>query len=463
MAQIIIIGAGLAGLSTALFLASEGHQVTLLESDCAPPTSDDADGAFAHWERRGAGQCRQTHMFLGLSSAEMTRGAPQVLDILERGGALRFDDPELTAADGTPAPIIGARRIAYELALREALGACPRVSIKPSVTVVSLLSTKGDPPRVTGVRLASGEDLPSELVVDCAGRRSMAHKWLVQAGSRPVPEQRQACGFTYLTRWYRLRHGQVFPDVVPPASARLPYMAVIVCPADRGWLSVTLSLSEQDPFRRQLRVGDNFDRVAREVPVSLSFLERSKATTEPLPFGNIANQRRSLVDEDGPLFCGYLLVGDSSMHTNPTQGRGASLAFAQARHLAASLDRIDASSVDLVRSEEQWARSTLKVWFDAQVAADAALADRFDTLAAGKPLAKPDEASRARGAMLAALREEPEIAREVRKMANMLITPAELMAIPRIKQAVSERLKSNRAWPEYVEVLPRQDFERLLA
>lgn len=434
----------------------------MLESDSAPPMDSDTDSVFTQWDRRGAGQAKQTHMFLGLSSAEMARGAPEVIEFLEDGGALRFDDPALVDGDGTPAPIIGARRFAYELALRRATQRHGRIEIRSSSTVVGLTSTSGTPPQITGVKLAEGEEITGDLIVDCAGRRSMAHQWLVIAGSPEMPEERQACGFTYLTRWYRLQEGAKFPDISPPASIRTPYMAVIACPADQGWLSITISVSEKDPFRSRLRNGENFDRIVSAVPIASAFLDCAVAVTEPLPFGNIANQRRSLVGENGPMVRGYVLIGDSSMHTNPTMGRGTSLAFAQARHLSQSLEAIEAASSDLVASEEAWANNTLRVWFDAQVGADASLADRFDRLAAGKPLAEPDEASRMRGALLAATREEPEVAREVRRMANMLLSPADLMKKTAVQRAIKDRMRDDCSWPEYADVLPRAEFERLL-
>ena len=434
----------------------------MLESDSAPPMDSDTDSVFTQWDRRGAGQAKQTHMFLGLSSAEMARGAPEVIEFLEDGDALRFDDPALVDGDGTPAPIIGARRIAYELALRRAIERYRKITIRSSSTIVGLTSRAGTPPQITGVKLVDGEEITADLVVDCAGRRSMAHKWLVGAGSRNVPEQRQTCGFTYLTRWYRLREGATFPAIPPPASTRMSYMAVIACPADRGWLSVTISLSEKDPFRSQLRNAQRFDQIVTAVPVAAAFVECTVAATEPLPFGNIANQRRSLVDEDGPLVRGYLLVGDSSMHTNPTMGRGTSLAFAQARHLAASLTKTEAARADLIVGEEEWASGKLRIWFDSQVSADASLADRFDRLATGEPLAEADKASRTRGALIAAAREDPEVGRDVRRMANLLLTPAELMTKPAVQWALGDRLQKDCAWPEYDDALPRGEFERLL-
>lgn len=84
---------------------------------------------------------------------------------------------------------------------------------------------------------------------------------------------------------------------MPSASVRLPHMSVLACSADRGWFSITFGRSEKEPLRRELRNGNRFDRVVREVPVAALFVERATAASEPLPFGNIVNQRHSLVDE----------------------------------------------------------------------------------------------------------------------------------------------------------------------
>ena len=53
MARIVVVGAGVAGLGTALGLGRAGHEVTILERD-ATPLPADPHAAFA-WDRRGAG------------------------------------------------------------------------------------------------------------------------------------------------------------------------------------------------------------------------------------------------------------------------------------------------------------------------------------------------------------------------------------------------------------------------
>ncbi|NED14246.1 FAD-dependent oxidoreductase, partial [Streptomyces sp. SID9124] len=65
MADIVVLGAGVAGLGLAAFAARRGHRVTLVERD-GPPPEGGADAEVADWERRGVPHARQGHALLGL-------------------------------------------------------------------------------------------------------------------------------------------------------------------------------------------------------------------------------------------------------------------------------------------------------------------------------------------------------------------------------------------------------------
>ena len=62
MAELLVLGGGIAGLSTGMLLARDGHRVVLLERDAQPaPTS--LDEVTASWNRPGVTQFHLPHYF----------------------------------------------------------------------------------------------------------------------------------------------------------------------------------------------------------------------------------------------------------------------------------------------------------------------------------------------------------------------------------------------------------------
>ena len=92
---------------------------------------------------------------------------------------------------------------------------------------------------VTGVDLASGASVQADLVVDASGRRSALPEWFAQAGLRVPVEERQDCGFFYLTRYYSVNAGVETPLSKIPASVALDYATVFALGADNDTFSLT--------------------------------------------------------------------------------------------------------------------------------------------------------------------------------------------------------------------------------
>ena len=84
--RIVVLGAGMAGLWSALALASEGRDVVLIERD-PPPPDGGAEAVFEHWRRRGASQLRHSHAFLARLHELIAREHPALLQALKRAGA----------------------------------------------------------------------------------------------------------------------------------------------------------------------------------------------------------------------------------------------------------------------------------------------------------------------------------------------------------------------------------------
>src|SRR5262245_2660355 len=168
--HIVVVGAGMAGLGTALACARDGHQVTILERDATPmPPSPDA--AFA-WQRRGAPQVRHSHAFLARLRNLLRDRAPDVLEELLTAGATELPfTAELppTLTDRSPRDgdgdlvALACRRTTFEWVLRRAAMAQDGVELRDGVgvDVDGLQARPGVPPHVTGV---AGIDC--DLVVD---------------------------------------------------------------------------------------------------------------------------------------------------------------------------------------------------------------------------------------------------------------------------------------------------------
>jgi 2-polyprenyl-6-methoxyphenol hydroxylase-like FAD-dependent oxidoreductase len=223
VAEILVLGAGLCGLSTAMLLARDGHQVTVLERDPAAPPQ--AWQAWQAWQRRGVNQFRLPHVMLPRWRAQMEQELPEVLDELLAAGGLRLNTlamlPEWRRGplrDGDERFVtVTARRPVLEAAVAAVASRTPGVTIRRGVAVTGLLAdppararaARGGAARVRGVLAAGGRALRADLVVDCCGRRSPLGSWLAAAGAPRPAEEREDCGFVYYDRHFRTRTGEL--------------------------------------------------------------------------------------------------------------------------------------------------------------------------------------------------------------------------------------------------------------
>lgn len=353
---VLVVGAGIGGLCTALSLAPTGRQITILERD-APPPADDPDVVFLDWHRRGAGHVRQSHAFLARLRNIIKQHHPDLLEELKALGTrdLTFDmmlteqqrdryEPLPEDADLT---IITSRRTTLELAIRRYVEGLENVTIR-SGFFVRKLTTQMPEEGVIEVCGVSGEEnnepvvLSADIIVDASGKSGFLIQQLMDEGAA-ISEESETAGILYFTRHYRLLPGQDEPSRTenPPASGDLGYIKFGVFPGDNGCFSVTISVPEVElELRKAIMNPDVFHAITLQLPGIEPWTNESRS--EPRGkvhgMGDLHSRWRDMVVDNVPATRNYYPLGDTLVRTNPLYGRGCSFAAVSAEMLRETLE-----------------------------------------------------------------------------------------------------------------------------
>ena len=428
----VVVGGGLAGLAAALFLGRRGHRVTVVEQDRQLPAGG-PDAIFSACPRPGVPQARQPHNFLGRSVRVLRAEAPDVLDALVAQGALRIP---LDLGEGPGDAMLCARRPVFESVIRQAAAAEPNVTIRDGVAVTDVLVRPAEVPVVTGVVTDSSDAVRGDIVVDAAGRRSPLPALLQARGARPAVTTSQDCGLMYISRYYRLRPGCGYPAVDSPIMAVLDWARATAFPADNGTFALLATITARDPLRRTLCTERGFDRFHTAVPAIAPWALTGEPISRLRAMGRLENRYRRLTDRDGPIVGGLVLLGDSALHTNPTAGRGVSLAFAQAQRLAITLDKA-ADPISYIAAFDAWTDANIGAWYGPQAQADASLARRMHAVVDGKPSPPPEPMERLRLAIFNASRTDADVALPLRRMIHLVSLPKDVIGNEAVRTALN--------------------------
>jgi 2-polyprenyl-6-methoxyphenol hydroxylase-like FAD-dependent oxidoreductase len=435
--RVVVIGAGVGGLGTALALSRQGHEVVVTERD-RTPLPGDADEAFA-WDRRGAPQVRHSHAMLARLRNLVRDRFPDVLDALYAAGAtdwpltVRLPD---TIDDPSPKPgdedlvMLACRRTTFEWVLRRTVLAAPHVSLHDGVVVHGLLGRDGT---VTGVH-ATVDGAPhtfdADLVVAANGRRGDVPAWLADVDVH-IDEIVEDTGIVYLSRFYRLREGAEVPSDAGPIGGDLGYLKYATFIGDNRTFSVTFATPvDDDELRARLLDPVTFERAGRLLPATRPWVDAARA--EPITpvhiMAKLLNRLRRFTDDDGtPLVRGFAAVGDAHTCTNPLYGRGCSLAMVQATLLGDAAARherdLDAIAADFERASSQ----EIEPWYHAAVMADRD--NRAATASIDADESDPRAFMRAvmRDGLAPAMRTDQAVLRAFLRTFNLLTTPDALM------------------------------------
>src|SRR3954452_23063620 len=85
MSEIVIVGAGIAGLGAALLLGRHGRRVIICERDAAP-VPDSTEAMWSSWPRPGTPQAPLGHGFNGSFRKLLLERAPDIMERLLAAG-----------------------------------------------------------------------------------------------------------------------------------------------------------------------------------------------------------------------------------------------------------------------------------------------------------------------------------------------------------------------------------------
>lgn len=379
--RILVVGAGIAGLFTALALAKEGRDLTLIDKD-PPPPEGGADAAFADWKHNGVGHLRHSHAFLARLNVLVKRHHPALHQALLDAGCR-----ELGIRDSLPPPIVPlwksepgdddlsvltSRRTTLELVIRRYVETLPGVTFRTGVFMrEAILENTPRGRRVAGI-LTGGADEPqgeirADITIDAAGRLSSLPDQLKAAGA-VIAEEAEDCGILYYTRHYRLRPGQS----EPPRGAHggtgdLGFIKFGLFPGDNGCFSITLAVPEIEAELRQKVIDPAvFDAICNHFPGLAPWLEPER--TEPVGrvhgMGDLRGHWRNFVTAEGaPAALDYFPVGDTMIRTNPLYGRGCSFSAVAAFLLKDTLAEA-ATPLERARAYHAKVQAGLRPYFD---------------------------------------------------------------------------------------------------
>jgi 2-polyprenyl-6-methoxyphenol hydroxylase-like FAD-dependent oxidoreductase len=458
MAGIVLAGGGIAALATAMLLAGDGHEVTVLERDPAIPPSPEA--AWDGWRRRYVAQFRLPHLFLARFRTEVERELPSLAEALDRAGALRFNPLALAP----PAAIGGfreadrayemltGRRAVMEAVIAAAAQATPGIRVRRGVEVAGLVT--GDPapggvPRVTGVHTADGEQIAADLVVDATGRRSPLGRWLADCGAAPAAEETEDSGFVYYGRHFRSADGSV-PPMLGPALQEYGTVSSLTLPADHGTWSVVLVISAKDSALGGLHEAETWRAVVKALPLVAHWVDGEPLEDNIVTMARIEDRYRSLVVGGQPVATGVVGLADAWGCTNPSLGRGISIGVLHGRVLRDTLRRSDPGDPGRFAADfHEATMSTVEPWYRSTVRFDRHRLGEIDAEIRGEAYEPGDPWwDDLRGLQLAA-GGDPDCLRASLDVINVLRTPDEVLADPVIAGRARAAFAARRDAPAF--------------
>jgi 2-polyprenyl-6-methoxyphenol hydroxylase-like FAD-dependent oxidoreductase len=342
--QAIVIGGGIAGLSTARVLAKFFDQVTVIDRDMLPEAP-----AF----RSGVPQAYHAHTLLPFGQMILDHLFPGLVDQLLKEGAntINAENETIYYEQGIwRKPSLQASRAAVscsrpmlENVLYRRIQEIPQITVLQGDEVVELVADESRK-RVVGITVrnrqlpsSSTRFLPADLVVDASGQNSKAPQWLENLGFTPPEEWRIDAHAGYASRIYQQPQGfkrdwkKLYIGPRPPDGLRGG--VIIPLEGDR-WHVTLIGLAGDYPPTDEA----GFLAFARSLPTS----DLYEAILSAKPLSRITgfrkNENRVRRYDHLPRYLeGLLVIGDAAYTMNPIYSLGMTAAVISCQVLETQL------------------------------------------------------------------------------------------------------------------------------
>ncbi|MDT7556664.1 MAG: hypothetical protein QOI68_1134 [Pseudonocardiales bacterium] len=356
----LVLGAGVAGLTTAIALARRGVPVDVLERDAA--TAPSGRRGAGSWYRDGAPHAGQGHVFSPKSHQVLADELPDVLrQLLELGArewsvgpsAGRWDGPT-SAESGTA---LAVRRPVFDWVLRRVAEREPLLRVHSGAAATGLQTSGG---RLSGVRVGRVV-VPADFAVDATGAFGPVSSWLDDLGHPRLAEPRAdpdtaPTGADFYTRCYAL-HWPGEPGELNlglAAGGDFGDYSCRVVPADNNTFTVMFTVPAGAPNGAgesrlaPLSSPDGFQAAASSIPAIADWVDPAAAE----PITGVTSLRLPPVRRGGASAVsrlpGLVAVGDALHTGDPVWCSGMAVALASGLACASAVSAArDGETVDV--------------------------------------------------------------------------------------------------------------------
>jgi flavin-dependent dehydrogenase len=321
--EVVVVGAGPSGATTALLLARRGHQVILLDRARFPRDKACGEGVMPP----GVAALRR----MGLYQRVLATGARSLENVTyrHRRAGVEARIPFPAPPDGGPAAGLGVRRTTFDAVLVDAVREESRAVVRDGDRVTGL--TRDADGVVAGVT-TTRDEIRARVVVGADGLHSQMRAW---TGLRARPQGQVRYGLA--GHWQvdtRDRDG----ITVTLAGGHEWYEA----PVGPGLLLVSILTHRSRPAM----TARHYEGAARR---SIPGLAHAVLASRPLGAAHFHQRVRAVAD--GRVF----LVGDASGYDDPTTGDGIAIGMLLAERLAEHAGNLLDGKIDTATAVARYA------------------------------------------------------------------------------------------------------------